>query len=81
MSVVDCCCTADWQGYLRALGMSRTAQVKRDARMGEAEAHRDAGIRVSLAVRLAVILWEPIIWSVFLNISRDEVSSNYCSRI
>jgi len=40
---------ADWQGYLRALGMSRTAQVKRDARMGEAEAHRDAGIRVSLS--------------------------------
>jgi len=29
--------------------MSRTAQVKRDARMGEAEARRDAGIRVSLA--------------------------------
>jgi len=36
--------------------MSRTAQVKRDARMGEAEAHRDAGIRVSPTVRLAVIL-------------------------
>ena len=35
------------QGYLRALGMPRTAQVKRDARMGEAEARRDAGIKVS----------------------------------
>jgi len=34
--------------------MSRTAQVKRDARMGEAEAHRDAGIRVSTAVILTV---------------------------
>ena len=34
------------QGYLRALGMTRTAQVKRDARNGEAEARRDAGIRV-----------------------------------
>ena len=34
------------KGYLKALGMSRTAQVKRDARMGEAEARRDAGIRV-----------------------------------
>jgi len=38
------------QGYLRALGMSRTAQVKRDARMGEAEARRDAGIRVSHSI-------------------------------
>ena len=37
-----------YQGYLHALGMSRTAQVKRDARMGEAEARRDAGIRVSV---------------------------------
>ena len=27
--------------------MKRTAQVKRDARMGEAEARRDAGERVS----------------------------------
>ena len=26
--------------------MSRTAQVKRDARIGEAEARRDAGIKV-----------------------------------
>ncbi len=34
------------QGYLRALGMARTAQVKRDARIGEAEAQRDAGIKV-----------------------------------
>jgi len=35
------------QGYLRALGMPRTAQVKRDARIGEAEARRDAGIKVT----------------------------------
>jgi len=28
--------------------MSRTAQVKKDARVGEAEARRDATIRVSL---------------------------------
>lgn len=34
------------QGYLHALGMTRTAQVKRDARIGEAEARRDAGIKV-----------------------------------
>jgi len=36
--------------------MSRTAQVKRDARMGEAEARRDAGIRVSSETRLPVFL-------------------------
>jgi len=39
----------DEEGYLHALGMSRTAQVKRDARMGEAEARRDAGIREAIA--------------------------------
>ncbi len=37
------------QGYLRALGMKRTAEVKRDARIGEAEAQRDAGIKVMLS--------------------------------
>ena len=26
--------------------MARTAQVKRDARIGEAEAHKDSGIKV-----------------------------------
>jgi len=36
------------QGYLKALGMPRTAQVKRDARIGEAEARRDAGVKVDL---------------------------------
>ena len=34
------------QGYLKALGMARTAQVKRDARIGEALAKKEAGIRV-----------------------------------
>ena len=34
------------QGYLKALGMSRTAEVKKDARIGEAEAKRDSGIKV-----------------------------------
>lgn len=38
------CC---FQRYLKALGMSRTAQVKKDARIGEAEARRDATIRVT----------------------------------
>lgn len=37
------------QDYLHSLGKGRTAQVQRDARVGEAEAKRDAGIRVSLS--------------------------------
>ena len=36
----------DEQGYLEALGMRRTAEVKRDATIGEAEAARDAGNQV-----------------------------------
>jgi len=40
------------QGYLHALGMARTAQVKRDARIGEAEAKRDSGIKVRKYVSL-----------------------------
>ncbi|KAJ7378886.1 Flotillin-like protein 1 [Desmophyllum pertusum] len=39
----------DEEGYLHALGMARTAQVKRDARIGEAEAKRDSGIKEALA--------------------------------
>lgn len=39
----------DDEGYLKALGMARTAQVKRDARIGEAEARRDATIREAIA--------------------------------
>ncbi|THD19379.1 Flotillin [Fasciola gigantica] len=35
----------DDEGYLQSLGLARTAQVKCDARIGEAEARRDAGIR------------------------------------
>ncbi|XP_067130035.1 flotillin-1-like isoform X3 [Centruroides vittatus] len=37
------------QGFLKALGMARTAQVKTDARIGEAEARRDATIKEALA--------------------------------
>ncbi|XP_074641764.1 flotillin-1-like isoform X2 [Tubulanus polymorphus] len=40
---------SDSGGYLKALGMSRTAQVQKDARMGEAEALRDSGIKEALA--------------------------------
>ncbi len=39
----------DDQGYLDALGKPRTAQVKRDAIIGQAEADRDATIRSSEA--------------------------------
>jgi len=39
----------DEEGYLRSLGMARTAQVKRDARIGEAQARKDAGVREAVA--------------------------------
>ena len=35
----------DRQGYLKALGMGRTAEVKRDARMGEAIANMESSIK------------------------------------
>lgn len=37
------------QGYLRALGLARTAEVKRDARIGEAEAKRETTIKEAMA--------------------------------
>jgi flotillin len=40
---------SDEEGYLDALGRRRTAEVKRDAIVGEAEAERDAKIRSSVA--------------------------------
>ncbi|CAG5130816.1 unnamed protein product, partial [Candidula unifasciata] len=39
----------DEELYLKSLGLARTAQVKRDARIGEAEAKRDSGIKEALA--------------------------------
>jgi len=39
----------DSEGYLEALGKTRTAQVKRDARIGEAKARMDAGIKQAVA--------------------------------
>ncbi|MFQ6099366.1 MAG: flotillin family protein, partial [Armatimonadota bacterium] len=44
----------DSQGYLDALGKPRTAQVKRDATIGEAEAQRDAQIKTAEAQRDAL---------------------------
>lgn len=41
----------DKQGYLDALGKPRVAQVKKDARVGEAEAERDATIQSAEAKR------------------------------
>lgn len=45
----------DNQGYLDSLGKSRTAQVKRDAMIGEAEATRDQEIRTAEAQREATV--------------------------
>jgi flotillin len=42
---------SDEEDYLNALGKKRTAEVKRDASIGEAEAHRDAKIKSSLALQ------------------------------
>ena len=45
----------DEQGYLEALGVRRTAEVKRDASIGEAQASRDAAIGEAEAKRDAGI--------------------------
>ncbi len=42
---------SDEEGYLDALGKKRTAEVKRDAQIGEAEATRDSKIQASLAMQ------------------------------
>jgi flotillin len=42
---------SDEEEYLNALGKRRTAEVKRDATIGEAEAHRDAKIKSSQALQ------------------------------
>ena len=42
---------SDEEGYLDALGKRRTAEVKRDAQIGEAEATRDSKIKSSLAMQ------------------------------
>ncbi|BFZ19984.1 hypothetical protein BsWGS_23021 [Bradybaena similaris] len=39
----------DEEGYLFSLGRKRTEEVKRDARIGEAEATRDSGIKEAVA--------------------------------
>jgi flotillin len=44
---------SDPNGYLDALGQSRTAEVKRDAEIGRAEADRDARTRSASALQLA----------------------------
>ena len=40
---------SDDVGYLASLGQARTAQVKRDAIIGEAEAKKDAQIKEAIA--------------------------------
>jgi len=39
----------DHEGYLRALGMTRVAQIQRDAKVGESLSMRDAGIKEAIA--------------------------------
>eukprot|EP00730_Choanoeca_flexa_P001113 TRINITY_DN10484_c0_g1_i1.p1 TRINITY_DN10484_c0_g1~~TRINITY_DN10484_c0_g1_i1.p1 ORF type:complete len:427 (+),score=160.68 TRINITY_DN10484_c0_g1_i1:122-1402(+) len=41
---------SDDVGYLKALGMARTAEVQRDARIGQAQAARDSGIKEAQAL-------------------------------
>ncbi len=43
----------DDQGYLDALGQARTAEVKRDAQIGQANADRDARIQAAKAMQIA----------------------------
>ncbi|XP_063711224.1 flotillin-1-like [Symsagittifera roscoffensis] len=43
---------SDHEGYLMALGQGRTAEVHRDARIGEAQANMEAGIKEAQANRL-----------------------------
>jgi flotillin len=42
---------SDEEGYLDALGKRRTAEVKRDAQIGESEAMRDSKIKASIAMQ------------------------------
>lgn len=39
----------NFQGYLEALGKGRTAEIQRDARIGEVEAKKEARIKKCLA--------------------------------
>ncbi|KAK4877414.1 hypothetical protein RN001_009920 [Aquatica leii] len=50
---------SDDMGYLLSLGMARTAEVKRDARIGQAEAQAEATIKEALAEeqRMASVLF------------------------
>ncbi|KAI4453362.1 flotillin-related [Holotrichia oblita] len=54
MSIVSYTIKDIWddQDYLKNLGMARTAEVQRDAKIGEAEAKRDADIKKALAYEL-----------------------------
>lgn len=44
------------QDYLHSLGKARTAQVQKDARIGEAQYKRDAVIRVNDGMRSSSLL-------------------------
>ncbi len=59
----------DDQGYLDALGRKRTAEVTRDAEIGEAEATRDASIKRAEAERDATV--------VEAQANRDQETAKY----
>ena len=42
--------------YLSSLGKAQTANVKRDAAVGVAQANRDAGIRVFFSIIIIIIV-------------------------
>jgi flotillin len=46
----------DKQGYIRALGRARTAQIIRDAEIGEAQAQRESTIQATNAHREAEVI-------------------------
>lgn len=48
------CYPVSVQDYLHSLGKARTAQVQKDARMGEAQYKRDAVIRVILLLSVSL---------------------------
>ena len=60
----------DDQNYLKSLGKPRTAEVKRDADIGSAEAKRDAGIQVWARDRFRErergVIWVVPFWNLVI---------------
>jgi hypothetical protein len=65
---------ADEQGYLAALGMRRTAQVQRDALIGQAEAKAESGIKEARAKQAE----QAARFENQILIAKSEVSVSFC---